>query len=108
MRDVQRGAAGVSAFATADGVDVVGWCRRGLDPEVASARIRAELRRTHPEPEDLVDDFDYLSIWCTSSGEVDGGMQTREPRRPLAQLVAAADTWLAEGGLGRVAASRDS
>lgn len=101
MRDEQRGAAGISAVATTDGVDVAGWCRPGLDPNVVTARIRAELRRTRPDPADVVDGFDYLSIWCASTGEVEGGMQlrTREPRRPLAELVGAAETCLAEGGL---------
>ena len=110
MRDARRGAAGISAVATDDGVDVVGWCRQGLDPAVVSARIRSELRRTQPEPDDLVDDVDYISIWCAPTGEVDGGMQlrTRELRRPLTQLVSAADAWLADGRLADAAGPRDS
>ena len=110
MRDSRRGAAGISVVATTDGVDVAGWCRPELDPDVVSAHIRAELRRTRPGPDDVVDDFDYFSIWCASTGEIEGGMQlrTREPRRPLSQLVVAADTWLAEGGLAVAARPSES
>ena len=114
MRDAgcgMRGEArhGISGVATTDGVDVVGWCRPELDPDAVSAHIRAELQRTRPDPDDAVDDFDYISIWCGSTGEVEGGMQlrTREPRRPLSQLVVAADTWLAEGGLASAAQLSD-
>lgn len=110
MRDARRGAAGINVVATADGVDVIGWCHPQLDPELVSAHIRAELRRTRPDPDDVVDDFDYISIWCTSTGEAEGGMQlrSREPGRPLAQPVAAADSWLAAGGLTGAAGLTDS
>lgn len=101
MRDERRGAAGIRVWATEDGVVVDGWCATELDPSIVTRHLQAELRITKPDPDDLVDDFDFISVWCMPSGEVKGGLQlrTRNPRRPLPELVAAADAWLADGGL---------
>jgi hypothetical protein len=108
MRDERRGAAGIRAFATEGGVDVDGWCSDELDPVAVTCNLREELHITKRDPGDLVDDYDFISVWCAPTGEV-GGMQlrTRQPRRPLHELVAEADAWLAGGGLADSVASRD-
>jgi hypothetical protein len=108
MRSERRGAAGIRAFASEAGVEVDGWCADEIDPVVATRSLREELHVTNRDPEDLVDDYDFVSVWCAPTGDV-GGMQlrTRQPRRPLHELVAAADAWLARGGLADAVARHD-
>jgi hypothetical protein len=109
MRNERHGAAGIRADATEAGIDVDGWCAAELDPLVATRNLREELHITKRDPDDLVDDYDNLSVWCAPTGEVDGTRQirTRQPRRRLHELVAAADAWLAGGGLVDPGAWRD-
>ena len=72
MRDERRDAAGIRVWATDDGVAVDGWCATELDPSIVTGNLRAELRITTLEPGDLVDDFDFVSMWCMPTGEPPG------------------------------------
>lgn len=103
MRQKRRGAAGVRVAANGGDLDVAGWCDSGCDATAITERMLTELRHTQIEPGDQDGGFDYLSIWCSGTGEVDGSMLLRgvHAGHPLHSLVDAASTWLSEGGLAR-------